>query len=120
MSLLHTVLLRYDPELSEGETTEMYQLVQAWPEQIGGFEQLAIGPPIWAERARGYQHQLHVVVADEEALERYQAHPAHQRYVAWNNDHGASVLACDLVLDMETLIVPRPPEDAAPSGERPA
>jgi hypothetical protein len=104
VSLLHTVLLSFDPELSPDDVDEMYAQIRAWPEMIGGFEQLAIGPPISKERTRGYQYLLHIVVEDEHALERYLVHPVHQRFAGWVGDRGGLVLAFDYLLDRETVV----------------
>ena len=112
MSLLHTVLVSFDPELGPDEVAEMYGQVRAWPEAIGGFEHLAVGPPLYTERTRGYQHMLHLVVADEPALERYQVHPVHQRFASWVRDRGGLVLAFDFLLDERTVVV----GDAGPGG----
>ncbi len=114
MSLLHAVLLSFDPELGPVEVADMYAQVRAWPDDIGGFEHLAIGPPITTARARGYHYLLHVVLPDEVALERYQVHPVHQRFAAWVREHGGLVLAFDYILDEETVVF-----DAASSARRP-
>jgi Stress responsive A/B Barrel Domain len=106
VSLLHTVLLRFEPELPPDLVDEMRAQVRSWPEEIGGFEELAIGPPLLAERTQGYHYLLHIVVADEAALERYQVHPVHQRFASWVRDHGGGVLAFDYLLDADTVVVP--------------
>ena len=111
MSLLHTVLLSFDPELGTADVDDMYAQVQAWPDDIGGFEHLAIGRPLFTERTQGYQYLLHVVVPDEAALERYVVHPVHQRFAAWVRERGGRVLAFDYVLDEETVVF-----DAASHG----
>lgn len=104
MSLLHAVLLSFDPELGTADVDDMYAQVRAWPEGIGGFEHLAIGRPLFTERTQGYQYLLHVVVPDETALERYVVHPVHQRFAAWVRERGGLVLAFDYVLDEETVV----------------
>lgn len=105
MSLLHTVLLSFDPELGPEDVAAMHEQLRTWPEEIGGFEALALGPPLFEQRSRGYQWMIHIVVADEEALARYTVHPVHQRFARWAADHGATVLAFDYYLDGETVIV---------------
>ena len=105
MSLLHAVLLSFDPELGPDDAEELVRQVRSWPDEIGGFEQLAVGPPLSSERTRGYQFHLHVVVADEDALARYLVHPVHQAFAAWVRDRGGLVLAFDYVLDRDTLVV---------------
>jgi len=112
MSLLHAVLLSFDPELAPDEVEDLYAQVRSWPEEIGGFEQLSIGPPISTDRTRGYHYLLHIVVDDEEGLERYQVHPVHQRFAAWVRDRGGLVLAFDYVLDKETVVYGSPDVDA--------
>jgi hypothetical protein len=107
VSLLHTVLLSFEPGLSAQQVDDMYRQVRAWPDEIGGFEELAVGPPLFAERVQGYQYLLHIVVADVPALERYLSHPVHQRFVSWVREHGARVLAFDYLLDGGTVITSR-------------
>lgn len=105
MSLLHTVLISFDPELGPEDVEEMQAQVRAWPEEIGGFEELAIGPPLYTERTRGYHWLIHMVVADADALERYQVHPVHQRFATWVRERNGTPLAFDYVLDAETVVV---------------
>jgi hypothetical protein len=105
MSIQHVVLFRFDPALGETSTEEMYAQVRAWPQEIGGFEQLAMGPPLQTERTHGYQHLLYMVVPDEAALDRYQVHPVHRRFAQWVADHGGTVLALDYALDDDTVVV---------------
>jgi hypothetical protein len=104
VSLLHTVLFSFDPELTDDEVAEMYAQVRSWPEAIGGFEAIALGPPISTERTRGYQYLLHMVVPDADALQRYQVHPVHQRFAAWVRERG-TVIAFDYLLDDDTVVV---------------
>lgn len=105
MSLLHTVLISFEPPLGPEDAEEMRAQVRTWPEEIGGFEELAIGAPLLTERTRGYHQLLHIVVADEAALERYQLHPVHQSFAAWVRERGGTVLAFDYVLDEDTVVV---------------
>jgi hypothetical protein len=104
VSLLHTVLLSFDPELGPEDAEELSAHVRTWPEEIGGFEHLAVGTPISSERAQGYQYLLHIVVPDEEALARYLVHPVHRRFAQWVDDRGGRVLAFDYVLDASTVV----------------
>jgi hypothetical protein len=105
VSLLHTVLISFDPELGPAEVAEMRAHVRSWPEEIGGFEELAVGPPLYTERTYGYQWLIHIVVADADALERYQVHPVHQRFATWVREHNGTPLAFDYELDGETVVV---------------
>lgn len=104
MSLLHTVLISFDTPLGPDQLADFDAQIRSWPEAIGGFEHLAVGPPLYAERAQGYQHLLHMVVADEEALERYQVHPVHQHFATWVRERGGRVLAFDYLLDDGTVV----------------
>lgn len=104
MSLLHTVLISFDPELAPADAEELRAHVRTWPQEMGGFEALAVGQPLLTDRARGYQWMLHIVVADAAALERYQVHPVHQRFAAWVQERGGAVLAFDYVLDRSTVV----------------
>lgn len=112
MSLLHTVLLSFDPELGPDDAEELRAQVRTWPGEIGGFEQLAVGSPISTERAQGYQFLLHIVVPDADALRRYLVHPVHRRFAQWVDDRGGLVLAFDYLLDASTVV-----HDAAGQAE---
>lgn len=106
VSVQHVVLLGFDPELGEAEVAELRAQVESWPAAIGGFEALALGPPISTERTRGYHYLLYTVFPDGAELDRYQVHPVHQKFARWVVDHGGSVLAFDFALDGSTVVVP--------------
>lgn len=104
MSVQHVVLLGFEPELDKAAVAEMEAQVRAWPQEIGGFEMLALGPPLDTARTRGYHFLLYMMLPDEEALARYQTHFVHQRFARWVVDHGGTVLAFDYHLDAGSVI----------------
>lgn len=109
MSVQHAVLFHFREELSPEDEAEMFARVRSFPDEIGGFEVLRLGKPLDTARTRDYQYLLHMVVADEAALARYQDHPCHVAFANWVVDHGGTVLAFDYHLDGHTVI---------PTGER--
>ena len=116
MTVQHAVLLGFEPSLDPEDVQEMLDQVRAWPEAIGGFETLRLGPPISTARTRGFHYLLFMELADEEALEAYQVHPVHQRFARWVVDHGGTVLAFDYLLDGATVVVPRHQVEGAHPG----
>lgn len=104
MSLQHVVLFSYREELSASQEADMFSQVRRFPETIGGIEELRLGPALSAERTRGYQYLMYMVLADEAALSRYQDHPAHLAFVSWIGEHGGSVLSFDYRIDEETVL----------------
>lgn len=113
MTVQHTVLLGFDPELDPEAEQEMDRHVRAWPEAIGGFSVLRLGTPLATTRTRGYQYLLYMELPSEEALAAYQVHPVHRAFAAWVVEHGGTVLAFDYALDDRTVIVAQPPAQGA-------
>lgn len=109
MTVQHTVLLGFDPELDHDAEQDLLGQVRSWPESIGGFDVLRIGRPIATARTRGYHYLLYMELPDEDSLEAYQVHPVHRAFAAWVVDHGGTVLAFDYALDDQTVIVAQPP-----------
>jgi Stress responsive A/B Barrel Domain len=108
VSIQHVVLFRFEPALDAEAGAELMAQVRSWPDQIGGFEVLRLGPPATTARTRDYHYLLHMVLPDAAALEAYQGHPAHRRFVQWVGEHGGSVLAFDYPLDASTVIPTSP------------
>lgn len=106
MTLQHVVLFSFERELTEADEADFYDQVRSWPEKIGGIEAIRIGPPINAERTRGYQYLLYMELADEQALKRYQAHPVHQAFLSFVLDRSCTPLAFDYHLDGATVVHP--------------
>src|SRR5262245_29103207 len=91
----HVVLLRFPRPLTQDEEREFRAIASSWPEEIGGFRELRFGPALSQERTAGYSHLLFCEFESREAHDRYQPHPAHQRFVAKVRELGAASLAFD-------------------------
>lgn len=106
MTLQHVVLFHFPEELSADDWADMQRQVRSWPEEIGGIEAIRLGPSINTERTRGYQYLLYMELADEQALIRYQQHPAHQHFLKWAvSERNCAPLAFDYYLDENTVVV---------------
>jgi hypothetical protein len=103
--LQHVVLFSFPNDLSDDEWAEMRTMVRSWPEEIGGFDRIRLGPSINTERTRGYQYLLYTEFADVEALVRYQKHPVHQMFLKWVLDRECTALAFDYYADEETVVL---------------
>jgi hypothetical protein len=98
----HVVLLRFPRELTPDEEAELRAIVASWPGEIGGFRALRFGRDLTGVRSRGYSHLLLCEFDSAEAHDRYQPHPAHQRFVERVRELGSESLAFDYELDAVT------------------
>lgn len=106
MTLQHVVLFSFPTDLSAADWADMQRQVRSWPADIGGIDEIRLGPSINTERTRGYQYLLYMEVADGEALAAYQQHPVHKRFLAWVLERKCTALAFDYYLDESTAILP--------------
>jgi hypothetical protein len=106
MSLQHVVLLTYEDGLSEAEEAKMFAEVRGWPVKIGGFEELRLGRTLNSESGRLSVYVLYMLVADQNALIRYQQHEEHKSFQTWIADHRGVAKAYDHYLDENTVILP--------------
>jgi Stress responsive A/B Barrel Domain len=105
--LQHVVLFSFPTELPDEDWAEMQRQVRTWPTEIGGIEEIRLGPSIDDARTRGYQYLLYMEVADLDALVAYQQHPVHQVFLQWVKDHDCTPLAFDYYLDETTVVLSR-------------
>jgi stress responsive alpha/beta barrel protein len=106
MSLQHIVLFSFPHPLSEGEEAEMAAMIASWPAEIGLMTRCRFGTDLTGARTRGYQYLLYTEFPDTGALDRYRAHPVHQRFNDWIVAHGCTPLAFDYHLDKRTVLMP--------------
>lgn len=76
----HIVLLKWKPETTEEEILTAFRRAEPLPREIDGVESLTIGRNR-VKHEHGFTHALIVRLSDEEALERYLAHPLRTSYV---------------------------------------
>ncbi|MBA3234015.1 MAG: Dabb family protein [Propionibacteriales bacterium] len=101
-SLQHVVLLKFPAPLSEVEAEQTRAMVARWPGDIGTLTELRFGADLTGTRTRGYQFLLVTVFPDADTLAAYVAHPVHQEFVRWLDDHDCERLAFDYYLDEST------------------
>ncbi|HKC27456.1 MAG TPA: Dabb family protein [Jatrophihabitans sp.] len=105
MTLQHVVLFSFPDDHTEADWADMQAMVRAWPEEIGGIDKIRLGESINTERTRGYQYLLYMELTDVAALQRYQQHPVHQKFLRWIIDHNCTPLAFDYHLDDSTVVL---------------
>jgi hypothetical protein len=105
--LQHVVLFSFPTELSAADWEDMQRQVRSWPAEIGGIDEIRLGPAIDDARTRGYQYLLYMEVTDLDALVAYQQHPVHQVFLQWVIDHDCTPLAFDYYLDETTVVLSR-------------
>jgi stress responsive alpha/beta barrel protein len=115
VTLQHIVLFSFPQELSADDAADMKAQIQAWPELIGGFGAIRFGRDLTGERTRGYQYLLYTEFDDAAALQAYQQHPTHQRFLSWVMDRACTPLAFDYEVTPDTAIWPTVPEH--PGGQ---
>ena len=100
--LQHIVLMKFPSVLSADEDATLRSMVASWPEEIGTMTELRFGGDLTGDRSRGYQYLLVTVFPDAATLEAYVAHPVHQEFVSFLDEHSCERLAFDYYLDDAT------------------
>jgi hypothetical protein len=106
MTLQHIVLFSFPGRPSEAAAEEMLSYIAEWPAAIPGIRALRFGPPLVEDRTRGYQFLLYMEFDGTDELHTYQAHPVHQKFLAWVIEHDITPLAFDYHLTGETVLLP--------------
>lgn len=75
---------------------------------IDPITELRFGADLTGARTRGYQYLLDTEFDDEAALQAYQQHPAHRRFLDWINERSCALLAFDYQLDATTVLNSEP------------
>ena len=97
----HIVLIRFKPELSEGEIETILAGIHAIDGKVPGILDITVGRSESPEKIeRGYMHGFVVDLADWAALEAYQVHPEHKRFGASLVDNAVGGLDGILVFDL--------------------
>jgi hypothetical protein len=108
VTLQHIVLFSFPEELSTADARDMRDQVASWATEIATMSALRFGTDLTGARTRGYQYLLYMEFADTDALKAYQAHPVHQRFLAWITERDCTPLAFDYYLDPTTVLAPEP------------
>lgn len=104
MTLQHIVLFSFPRPLDPAEAGQMRAMVASWPAEIGLMSKCRFGTDITGARTRGYDYLLYTEFPDTETMERYRAHPVHQRFLAWITERDCTPLAFDFFLDERTVL----------------
>ena len=105
MTLQHIVLFSFPRPLSAAEEAEMRAMIASWPSEIGLMTKCRFGTDITGARTRGYGYLLYTEFPDTDTLDRYRAHPVHQRFNSWIVDRECTPLAFDYYLDDQTVFM---------------
>ncbi len=103
--LQHIVLFKFATALTAEQDARMREMVAAWPAAIGTMTELRFGGDLTEARSRGYQYLLVTVFPDAAALAAYTAHPVHQDFIRFLDQHDCERLAFDYYLDASTEFV---------------
>lgn len=79
--ICHIVLIRLQPGISRSEEDAFLQQAKAILEPIPGVQNLRAGRGLGVKSEVDYPFALVMEFADEKALEGYQVHPEHRRFV---------------------------------------
>jgi hypothetical protein len=105
MTLQHIVLFSFPEEPSAEDATDMRNHILGWCGVIPNIRTIRFGRDITGARTRGYQYLLYMEVADIPALQAYQQHPVHQKFLRWVLDRDCTPLAFDYHLDESTVVL---------------
>jgi hypothetical protein len=79
--ICHVVLIRLKNGLGEAEGGELLEKARKLLERIPGVHNLRLGRGLGKKAEVAYPYALVMEFEDEEALQGYQVHPDHQRFV---------------------------------------
>ncbi len=97
----HIVLIRFQPEVSEGQIAALFTELEEIRAQVPGILAITAGRSESPEKIeRGYHHGFVVDFADWAALAAYQAHPDHQALGAKLVENAIGGLDGILVFDL--------------------
>lgn len=105
MTLQHIVLFSFPRPLSADEEAEMGAMIASWPREIGLMTKCRFGTDLTGARTRGYGYLLYTEFPDTETLDRYRAHPVHQRFNHWIVERECTPLAFDYHLNDQTVLL---------------
>jgi hypothetical protein len=106
MTLQHIVLFGFPAEPTAEQADEIRSYIAEWPGAIPGIRALRFGPPLFDDRARGYQFLLYMEFDSVEDMRSYHAHPVNQKFLSWVIDNKITPLAFDYHLTDEAVLIP--------------
>jgi hypothetical protein len=105
--LQHVVLFSFPDEPTAEQARDIRSYIAEWPDAIPGIRALRFGAPLFTDRNRGYQFLLYMEFDSVDDMRSYQAHPVHQKFLAWVIDNKITPLAFDFFLDEEAVLLPK-------------
>jgi hypothetical protein len=76
----HVVLFTFPPEVEAAERAELLRLAARLPQEIAEIRDFHLGDTFDAVMPPRWAHCMSMAFADDAALERYIAHPAHEAF----------------------------------------
>ena len=92
--ITHVVFFKFKPETSPAEIQQLAEGLGGLPEQIEEIREYRFGPD-FIHSERSYDFCLVSSFDDLESMQRYQAHPEHQKVLAHVKEITSSVVAVD-------------------------
>jgi hypothetical protein len=105
--LQHVVLFSFPNQPTTAQARDIRSYISEWPDNIPGIRALRFGEALFADRTRGYQYLLYMEFDSVDELRSYQAHPVHQKFLAWVVDNNITPLAFDYLLTDEAVLLPK-------------
>ncbi|HUY98466.1 MAG TPA: Dabb family protein [Verrucomicrobiae bacterium] len=100
----HLVLFRFPVRLGAVEVAQMRQQIAAWIGTIDGLRRVRFGADV-SGRSLGHELGLMIEFDGAEQLAAYLPHPLHQQFATWVAERGGVVLAFDLPLTPDTVLL---------------
>lgn len=92
--LNHVVLMKFNPDITDTEIKQLEAALDDLPNKIVEIHSYEFGRDV-IRSERSYDFALIALLANEEALGRYQRHPEHQKVVQRIQKMCASIFAVD-------------------------
>lgn len=95
MPLYHITLLRLKQSITEEQAAELKADLEGLTGKIPGLVKISVGPPLSADRARGYTLGAVALLRDRETLAIYAEHPEHVKMLKYR-EFAEELLSYDL------------------------
>lgn len=106
-ALQHIVLFSFADGPTEEQAGAIRSYIAEWPGVIPGIRALRFGEALFTDRTQNYQYLLYMEFDSVEDLRSYQAHPVHQKFLAWVIDSSITPLAFDYFLTEDAVLLPK-------------
>ena len=94
--LTHVVLFKFNPDSGEPAIQRALAALRELPGKISEIQEFRVGADIFHSE-RSYDMALISSFADQDALQRYQVHPEHQKVVAYLKTIASSIVVVDFM-----------------------